>query len=481
MATDQAYGELQLYIDGEWIAGGGRVGEDVVNPATGETIASLPHASVADLDRAAEAARAAFAQWRNMTAYDRASILRKAAGLMRERVEHIAHRMTMEQGKPLAESRQEVMGSADIFDFTADEGRRVYGRVVPGRVPGVRWTVLKEPVGPVAAFTPWNFPAVIPARKISAALATGCTMVIKPSEETPATVLELARALHDAGLPKGVLNVVYGVPAKVSEQLIAADPIRKITFTGSTAVGQHLAVLAAQAGVKRATMELGGHAPVLVFDDADIQAAIGVMVHAKFRNAGQVCVSPTRFLVHEKVHDSFVDGFSKAASAIRVGNGLDEASTMGPLANERRVAAMEELVADAVDHGAELRLGGQREGNRGYFFKPTVLAHVPDSARIMNQEPFGPVAVTSTFASFDEAIERANRLPFGLAAYAFTTSSRTASDLAGHLEAGMVGINNNFINMPETPFGGVKQSGYGSEGGTEGMEAYLVTKTVSQS
>ena len=336
-------------------------------------------------------------------------------------------------------------------------------------------------MGPVAALTPWNFPCVIPARKISAALATGCTMVIKPSEETPASVLELARALDDAGLPKGVLNVVHGVPSEVSTHLIAAEPIRKITFTGSTAVGQQLAVLAAKAGVKRATMELGGHAPVMVFEDADIDAAVQAMVAAKFRNAGQICIAPTRFYLHESVHDRFVEGFAAAAARIKTGDGMDPATTMGPLANNRRVAAMEALVADAVDHGAGLRLGGNPGGNRGYFFEPTVLTDVPASARIMNEEPFGPVAVTARFRSLDEVIEQANRLPFGLASYAFTQDSRIASALADRVEAGMLGINNVAINMPETPFGGVKQSGYGSEGGSEGMDAYLVTKTVSQS
>jgi succinate-semialdehyde dehydrogenase / glutarate-semialdehyde dehydrogenase len=478
---DQGYTALHLFIDGQWLGTEGRRTEEVVNPATGEVIGTLPHASPDDLFRASAAAGRAFGDWRRVTAYDRAKILRKAADLLRERAPGIARRMTMEQGKPLSEALHEVFISADIFDHTADEGRRVYGRIVPARVPGVRWLVTKEPVGPVAAFTPWNFPAIIPARKISAALATGCTMVIKPSEETPASVLDLARALQDAGLPDGVLNVVYGVPAQVSEQLIAAPEIRKITFTGSTAVGQHLAVLAAKAGVKRATMELGGHAPVLIFDDADVDAAVAVMAGAKFRNAGQVCVSPTRFLVQQGVHDRFVDGLTRAAAAIRTGNGLEDGITMGPLANDRRVAAMERLVADAVAHGADIRTGGAPLGNRGYFFAPTVLANVPDTARIMSEEPFGPVAVTSPFATLDEAVARANATPFGLAAYAFTTSARTAAHLSDTIEAGMLGINNNFINMPETPFGGVKQSGYGSEGGPEGMEAYLITKTISQS
>ncbi|SMC86682.1 NAD-dependent succinate-semialdehyde dehydrogenase [Rhizobium sp. RU36D] len=476
-----SYGELKLFVDGEWLGAEGRVTEDVINPATGEPIAALPHATAEDLDRAVAAASRAFKAWRVTTAYDRAKIIRKAADILRERTNEIAPRMTMDQGKPIGEAIQEVHISADILDWTADEGRRTYGRVIPSRVSGARWLVTREPVGPVAGFTPWNFPGIIPARKISAALATGCTMVIKPSEETPSTVLEIARALDDAGLPKGVLNVVHGKPSDVSEHLIASDGIRKITFTGSTAVGKQLAVLAAQAGVKRTTMELGGHAPVLIFEDADIDLAIKVMAFAKFRNAGQVCISPTRFYVHDSVHDRFVEGFAKAAAALKVGDGLDPASQMGPLANSRRVPAMERMVADAVQRGAKVKTGGERGSNRGYFFAPTVVSDVPQDALAMNEEPFGPLAVTARFSSFDEVIEQANRLPYGLASYAFTQSARTAAMLGDAIEAGMLGINNNAISMTETPFGGVKQSGYGSEGGSEGMDAYLVTKFISHS
>lgn len=480
MTQDARYGALQLFIDGRWLDTGNRATDDVLNPATGEAIGTVTHASRDDIDAAAEAAARAFAGWKRMPAFDRAKIIRKAADLLRERCEHIATRLVLEQGKPIGEARMEVMSAADIFDWTADEGRRIYGRIVPSRVPGVEWKVTREPVGPVAAFTPWNVPVVIPARKISAALAVGCTMVIKPAEETPASVMEIARALDDAGLPKGVLNVVHGVPAQVSEQLIFHPKIRKITFTGSTIVGQQLAAMAAQAGVKRATMELGGHAPVLIFDDADIGLAVQSMVAFKYRNAGQVCVSPTRFYVHENVHDRFVADFSAAARSIIVGDGLAPGTQMGPLANPRRVAAMEQFVADALDRGAHLEAGGQRGSNRGYFYEPTVLANVPIDARAMNEEPFGPLAITAPFSNFDEVIDQANRLPFGLAAYAFTSSSKTASMLGSALESGMVGINNSFISMPETPFGGVKQSGYGSEGGTEGMDAYLTTKLVSQ-
>lgn len=480
MTKDERYPALQLFIDGHWIDAGSRHLEDVLNPATGDVLSQVPHATDDDINAAAEAAGRTFKSWKALPAYERAKILRKAADLMRERCEQIAVAMVLEQGKPLAEARMEVMAAADIFDWTAEEGRRIYGRVVPSRFPGVQWTVTREAVGPVAAFTPWNVPVVIPARKISAALAVGCTMVIKPSEETPASVLAIARALDDAGLPKGVLNVVYGVPAQVSEQLIFHPQIRKITFTGSTVVGKQLAAMAAQAGVKRTTMELGGHAPVLVFDDADLDQAVQSMVAFKYRNAGQVCIAPTRFYVHESIHDRFVDSFAEAARAIRIGDGLDPETRMGPLANPRRVAAMDAFVADALDQGATLKAGGQRGHNRGFFFEPTVLANVPATARAMNEEPFGPLAITAPFSTFDEALEQANRLPYGLAAYAFTRSTKTASMLGEALETGMLGLNNSFISMPETPFGGVKQSGYGSEGGTEGMDAYLTTKFISQ-
>lgn len=481
MPGQHRYPELRLFIDGEWLDNRGRKTETVIDPGTGEALAELPHATPEDLDRAAAAAGRAFKEWRATSAYERSKVLRRAASLMRDRVDAIAHNMVMEQGKTLTEARFEVMNSADVIDWDAEEGRRTYGRIVPSRDGSMRWTVSKEPVGPVAAFTPWNFPAMLPSRKISAALATGCSIVIKPSEETPSTVLEIARAFADAGLPKGVLNVVYGVPADVSSHLIAASEIRKITFTGSTSVGIQIASLAAKHGAKRATMELGGHAPVLIFADADVELAIQQMSFFKYRNAGQVCVSPTRFYVHESVHDRFVDGFSSAIGKLKVGYGLEESSTMGALANSRRIGAMERLVQDAVDNGATVSTGGQRLGNQGNFFAPTLLTDVPASARIMNEEPFGPVASTVRFSDFDEAISHANRLPFGLAAYAYTSSAKTAAALGNQVESGMLGINNFMVTAPETPFGGVKQSGYGSEGGTEGLDSYLTTKMISQS
>jgi len=477
--TKAGYGRLGFYIDGAWIERANGPQLEVLDPATGDVLAQLPSATADELDRAAEAANAAFAGWRALTALERSRLLRKAADLIRERADTIARLMTLEQGKPLAQARIELMVAADTFDWCAEEGRRIYGRIIPSPVREMEVRVNRQPVGPVAAFTPWNLPAMMPARKIGAALASGCTVVIKPAEETPATALAIVRALHDAGLPKGVVNVVFGIPDDVSRRLIAHPAIRKITFTGSTVVGQHLAKLASDAGVKRCTMELGGHAPVLILDDADLDQAVSVLVPSKFRNAGQICISPTRFYVHDSMHDRFVQEFAAATQRLVVGNGLDAATNVGPLANPRRTAAMDALIGDAVANGARLVLGGERIGNRGNFFQPTVLADVPTNARIMNDEPFGPVAVTSRFSSLDDAITQANRLPFGLASYAFTGSTRNVRKLSEEVEAGLLGINNVAVSHPEAPFGGVKMSGYGSEGGSEGMDPYLVTKLVT--
>ena len=477
--SDAEYGALGFYINGEWISRSDGPQLEVYDPATGDALAQLPCVTADELDRAADAANAAFPAWRALTALERSRILRKAADLIRERAGQIAPLMTREQGKPLVQARIELMIAADTFDWCAEEGRRVYGRIIPSPVRDVEIRVNRQPVGPVAAFTPWNLPAMMPARKIGAALASGCTVVIKPAEETPATALAIVRALHDAGLPRGVVNVVFGVPDRVSSQLIAHPAIRKITFTGSTVVGQQLAKLASEAGAKRCTMELGGHAPVLILDDADVAQAITALVPSKFRNAGQICISPTRFYVHEQIHDRFVEEFTAAAGRLVVGNGLDAATDVGPLANPRRTAAMDDLIADAVSTGAQLKLGGKRVGNRGNFFQPTVLTDVPVNARIMNEEPFGPVAVTARFSSLDEVIAQANRLPFGLAAYAFTSATRNVRRLSEEVETGLLGINNLAVSHPEAPFGGVKMSGYGSEGGIEGMDPYLVTKLIT--
>ncbi len=473
------YANLQLFIDGQWLNGDGRAGEDVINPATEKPLAHLPHASAADLDRALEAAKKGFAVWRATSAYDRAKIIRKAADLMRERYDAISKVLVQEEGKPYPEARAEVLTSSDIIEWYAEEGRRAYGRIVPGRGKGLRQIVVQEPVGIVASFTPWNFPVLTPARKIGGALAAGCALILKASEETPGACVEMVRCFADAALPAGVLNLVFGVPATISEHLIAKDAVRKISFTGSIPVGKHLAALAAK-GMKRATMELGGHAPVVVFADADPEKSADTIAAYKYRNAGQVCISPTRFYVQEPVYGRFLARFAEYAKSLKLGDGLQRGVAMGPLANARRIDAMETFVNDAKDRGGKIVTGGQRRGNQGYFYEPTVITDVPDDCKVMTQEPFGPLAPVVTFKTFDEVVERANSLPYGLAAYAFTGSGHTANLIGDALQSGMVGINSIAVSTPETPFGGVKESGYGSEGGIEGLHAYLNTKFISQ-
>jgi succinate-semialdehyde dehydrogenase/glutarate-semialdehyde dehydrogenase len=473
------YTDLQLYIDGEWLNGKGRKGEDVLNPATGKSLGTLPHATRADLDRALAAAEKGLAVWRATTAYDRGRLMRKAADLVRERTDAIARVMVQEQGKPLAEARAEVTVTADIIDWMAEEGRRAYGRIVPGRGRNIRQLVTQEPVGVVAAFTPWNFPTLTPVRKIAGALAAGCSIILKASEETPGSCIELVKCFADAGVPKGVVNLVFGVPAEVSEHLIGSDIVRKISFTGSIPIGKHLAGLAAR-GMKRATMELGGHSPVVVFADADPEKTADTIAAFKYRNAGQVCISPTRFYVQEGVYDRFLKRFTEYADNVKLGDGLEQGTTMGPLANPRRLDAMEAIVQDVKNRGGKIVTGGKRHGNQGNFFAPTVVTGVPDDSKIMTEEPFGPVAPIVPFKTFDEVVERANSLPFGLAAYAFTTNTQTATMIGDAIQSGMVGVNSVAISTPETPFGGIKESGYGQEGGIEGLEAYTNRKFISQ-
>ncbi len=473
------YTDLKLYIDGQWLGADNRKSEDVINPATGKVLAKLPHASKADLDAALAAADKAFGPWSRTSAYDRSNLLRKAAMLMRERADHIARVQTQEQGKPFPESRIEVMTSADITDWYAEEGRRAYGRIVPGRMKGTRQIVVQEPIGVAAAFTPWNFPTLTPIRKIAGALAAGCTLIIKASEEVPGGCVELVKCFADAGVPAGVLNLVFGVPGEVSEHIIPSPIIKKVSFTGSVPVGKHLAAMAAR-GMKRATMELGGHSPVLVFDDADPIKAADTIAAFKYRNAGQVCISPTRFYVQEKNYAKFVERFVEYAKGLTLGDGLEKETKMGPLANPRRLDAMESFVNDAKARGGKIATGGNRHGNQGFFFEPTVITDIPDDSKIMTEEPFGPLAPIVPFKTLDEVIERANSLPFGLASYAFTTSTATANAVGDGIQAGMVGINSVAVSTPETPFGGVKDSGYGSEGGIEGLQAYLNTKFISE-
>jgi len=474
------YADLKMLIDGAWTEGSGTRRVEVLNPANEQVLGEVPVAEREDLDRALAAVEAAQAGWAATLPKERCRILRGAVEILRGQTEEIARTMTLEQGKTLAESRIEAAVGADILEWYAEECKRSYGRVIAPSVPIVlRQMMVKEPVGPVAAFTPWNFPVVTPVRKIGAALAAGCTLIIKPSEETPAGALVIARALVEAGLPKGVLNMLFGVPAEISEHLIASDIIRKISFTGSVPVGKHLTRLAAD-GMKRVTMELGGHGPVIVFDDVDVEKAAAMAVGGKFRNAGQVCVSPTRFIVQEKSYGDFVEAFTQKTMALKIGDGMDPDSQMGPLANARRLDAVDAMIRDAVERGAKLKTGGERIGNNGFFYAPTVLSDVPDDAKVMNDEPFGPIAPIVSFKTFDEAVHQANRLPFGLAGYAFTNSAETATKVSAALETGMVGINSFMISMPETPFGGVKDSGYGAEGGIEGLDAYLVTKFITQ-
>jgi succinate-semialdehyde dehydrogenase/glutarate-semialdehyde dehydrogenase len=479
--------QLNLFIDGERLGSSGRSTHIVVNPASGEPLGQLPLATPADLDRALDTAARGFRIWRGKTADERGSVLAGAARLLRERIERIATTATLEEGKTLAEAKGEVMMAAGLFDFYAAETKRIYGRVLV-RPAGSLARVMKEPVGPVAAFCPWNFPIGNPARKLGAAIGAGCSIIIKPPEEAPGSALEVLNCLLDAGLPKEVASCVFGVPDQVSRHLIASPVIRKVSFTGSVAVGKHLLKLAAD-GAKRTTMELGGHGPVLIFDDADLERALDMLVASKFRNAGQVCVSPTRFHVQEGIYDRFVQGFSARTAQVAIGNGLDPAVKMGPMANPRRPDAIEGFVADAVKHGARVVTGGERgvgatgtsgSASGGFFFRPTVLADVPTSARVMNEEPFGPVALMRPFKTFDEAIEQANRLPYGLAAFCFTENGRRALLLGEAIESGMVGINTTMIAGADSPFGGVKDSGHGSEDGPEGLEACLVLKTIHQ-
>lgn len=475
--ASSAYPKPRLLIDGEWIEADDRRTEPVINPATGAELGSLPHATRDDLARALSAAWKGFLVWRGTPAAERANIMRRAAELVRQRAEAIARTMTLEQGKVLAESRGEALSCAAVLDWYAEEGSKERGRTVP-RGDGLCVRVVAEPVGPVAVLTPWNFPASLATRKVAAALAAGCSCVVKPAEETPASFLLVAAALHEAGLPRGVLNVVYGRPADVSSELIASPVIRKISFTGSTRVGKLLARQAAEVA-KPATLELGGHAPVIVAEDADLDLAVAASITAKARNGGQVCISPTRFFVHRRLYEAFAARLAEGLGRLRVGDGLDPDSQMGPLANPRRVEAMQRLVEDAVARGARLAVGGRRPERAGFFWSPTVLVDVPDEAAAMREEPFGPIALVTPFDDQDGAVERANSTPYALGAYLFTGSSQRAEALASSLEAGMVGVNNYNVVFTETPIGGMKESGYGRDGGPEGLSAFLVSKVVS--
>jgi succinate-semialdehyde dehydrogenase/glutarate-semialdehyde dehydrogenase len=473
-----AYPDVQLLIDNVWRPASSGLRSPVHNPATGQQIGSFAHAGEVDIGLVLEASARGFEVWKKVSAFERCKLMRQAASLLRERVETIATLLTIEQGKPIVEARTETLACADLIDWFAEEGRRAYGRIIPPRGPAIRQSVTKEPVGPVAAFTPWNFPISQLTRKLAAALAAGCSIVIKAAEETPASPAALIQTFLDAGLPPGVIGLLLGTPSEISSRLIAHPTIRKVTFTGSTPVGKQLASLAGL-HMKKTTMELGGHAPVFIMKDADLNRAASVMAASKFRNAGQVCVAPTRFLVEQPVYEEFVDLFAKAAGSIKVGNGLDPQTGMGPLANGRRLEAVQSLVQDATQRGARLIAGGKRIGNEGHFFEPTVLADVPVEARAMNEEPFGPVALLVPMESLDDMLDEAARLDFGLAAYGFTRSAASAARIADEVASGMLSMNHAGLALPEVPFGGVNDSGYGTEGGADALESYLNTKFVT--
>ncbi|WP_236215950.1 NAD-dependent succinate-semialdehyde dehydrogenase [Pseudomonas rhodesiae] len=470
--------QIPLFIGGVWRNTHPTESIPVINPATEDQIGLIAKASLADIEDAAIAAEKGFAAWKQVSALERATIMHKAANLIRERAENIALILTTEHGKPLAEAMGEVAATADTIDWHAEEGRRAYGRVIPSRALGIHQFTLMEPIGPVVGFAPWNFPLIQAVKKVAGALAAGCSIILKGATEAPTCAVELVKAFADAGVSPGAVNLLFGDSSQISEYLIAHPSIRKVTFTGSTPVGKKLASLAGL-HMKRSTMELGGHAPVIVMDDADIATAVKISVAAKYRNAGQVCVSPTRFLVHYKVFDEFVSRFVEGARAIKVGDGLDPTVTMGPMAHLGRLKATEELVADAVSHGAKLEIGGNRVGDKGYFFEPTVLTNVPVTALAMVDEPFGPIAIINPFDDIDEAIKEANRLPYGLSAYAYTRSLTSANKLFNGIESGAISINHHSVALPEHPFGGVKDSGYGTEGGPGALGAFMTTKFVS--
>jgi succinate-semialdehyde dehydrogenase/glutarate-semialdehyde dehydrogenase len=481
MMTDNpnfAYERLGMLIDGRWITETERR-DEVLDPATGQVICYLPNATDADLAEAVASAQRAFESWKNRSPLERGQILRRFADLARSHADEIGRNMTRDQGKPLAEAIGEIRFAADHADWHAEEARRIYGRIIPSRDPRVQQLVTREPVGVCIAFTPWNFPFSQALRKVVAALASGCTIILKGPAESPSSTVAIGRLMQEAGLPDGCLNIVWGASAHISETLLAAPDVKKISFTGSVEVGKLLASLAGH-HMKRSTMELGGHAPVIVFDDADTDAAADALAAQKVRNAGQVCVSPTRFYVQAKAHDRFLARFTDKIAATKVGNGFDEGVQMGPLCHARRVTSMEGFVRDARAQGAEIVTGGERIGNAGFFYAPTVVAGGTDTLKLMNDEPFGPIAVVTPFADFDEVIRRANSLPFGLASYVFSGSSSRAQHAAQALAAGMVSINHFGLALPETPFGGINDSGYGSEGGTETFDGYLNTKFVTR-
>ncbi|MDP3762408.1 MAG: NAD-dependent succinate-semialdehyde dehydrogenase [Ramlibacter sp.] len=474
-AVATSFAQLGHYIHGEWRKGASRTMQ-VLDPATGRPIGEIPVATPQDLEDALRSSSEGFRKWRDTAPAQRCAIILAAAQLMRQRRAHIAMVMTMEQGKPIAESEAEVLRAAELIEWAAEEGRRTYGLTIPAPV-GYRYLTFAEPLGPVAALTPWNFPAVSPARKVGSALAAGCSCILKPSDLTPCTAAEMTRAFHDAGLPPGVLNLLYGEAQMISQALIASPVVRKVTFTGSVPVGKQLSELAGR-HMKPCVMELGGHSPTIVFPDVDVKKIARASAATKYRNSGQVCTSPTRFYVHQDIYKAFTEEFAGAAKALAMGPGRDAKTQMGPVVSERRASTLQRLADDARNKGAVVLAGGGRTDDAGFFFQPTVLSDVPLDAAVMSEEPFGPMAVCRSFSTIEEVVQQANALPYGLAAYLFSGSVHTTSRIARELECGVVGVNAFNGSNPETPFGGVKDSGYGREGGTEGVRSYMATKFV---
>ena len=468
-----------LLIDNQWRPALSGKTMPVHSPATEEEIGTIPSADTGDVALVLASAERGFATWKAMAAWDRAKIMRKAADLIRERNEDIARVMSAETGKPLAEARGETNAAADQYEWYAEEAKRVYGQLIPARAADQRLSVIYQPVGVCLSLSAWNFPALLPSRKIAAALAAGCAVVARPASEAPGSCFHLAQALIDAGVPPGVVTVITGPSSKLAAELIASPVIRKVSLTGSVAVGKKVLVQCAE-GIKRASMELGGHAPVIVHRDADPKASAKAAAMAKFRNSGQVCISPTRFFVHESIKAPFEEAFVAFTRGIVVGDGLKDGVTMGPMIRGSAVEGALALVKDAVDKGGRLLHGGRRPAhlNKGHFIEPTVIADVPDDARIMVEEPFAPIAPLTTFADEDEVIERANALPFGLASYVFSNDAERAQRTADRIEAGMVGINEMLLASAEIPFGGIKESGYGREGGSLGIKDYLEPKFI---
>ena len=471
------YDRFGLFINGGWTPALDGKTAPVFSPVTQQPLGQVPVAGLADTEAAIASAAAGFAAWKSKAAFDRADALHAIADEMKRRTDEAAQMISLETGKPIAQSGREWALSIDQFRWFAEEARRIYGRIIDSRVPGGRFEVHHEPVGIAAAFTAWNFPAALIARKVAPALAAGCSVILRPSSQTPGVAMVMVDCCRAGNLPAGTVNLVVGPTEATYAPIMAAKAVRKVSLTGSTRVGQQM-IRDAAATLKKVSMELGGNAPVIVYDDADLEAALNVAVPAKFANAGQVCVTGDRFYVHDSLHDAFVAGFVARAQAIQLGDGLDPSVAMGPLINAGRLAEMEKIVAGAIKAGAKLAQGGARAPgfNAGHFFEPTVLTGCTDDMAVMAEENFGPIAAISRFATDDEVLARANASDMGLSAYAFTQSPKRARRTVAELKAGMVGINSFAMAASEAPFGGMNHSGMGREGGTEAIRDYLDIK-----